>query len=1172
MRTRTEDSARADLSVLGRQVSEPRTGLDTTIYPEIADREELLAMSAAVQLIAGPARCGKTQLMFSEYRQALGSSTERPASPIGRCCWLAPNQVATSQLQDSLMSRTGDGIFEPNLYTFAGFAESLIAGSKRRVRPITAAQKRRLLQHAISKAIEGRKIGHFAQVASTTGFVSQVDLFVADLKRADIWPEDFQQWCQTQPRADRRSRELAAIYDNYQQLLHRSELYDAEGRFWAAREILAESIASDRRNYDLVVVNGFNDFTTAQYDILQLLGECSGRMLLSLTVDQRPAETGNSEPLLFAKTRHTLDRLLQTFPNLNVEYLTPPQPTASSLQQLQQHAFRKAADEERQVEGLTTEEFRGVEILAANSELEEIEAIAQRIKSLLQQQQANPQDILIVGRSGEGMATLISAVFPEFGIPFAMELRPRLEAEPLVRALQTLLRVHQEDWPFQPLLEVVGNRLFSKFSAEEDSAGSYALLPRIALEHCVRSAQLPDGRKALLEQLEYRQNLAAQDADGEADRRSAQVSLALHELRQLDELLSALPAEATIDQWSATIETLLSRLDALSSATSHSTRASHGWNLLRRELRGIALVDDWSQTEPQVLKLSDLQQLIVTITREQRLPAPHDAIGRVRILSAESARKLSTKHLFLVGLGEQAFSSGTFVDQPSSTTESQTLSTNVPESLADPDDASLSHSEPLLLFYELVTRASESLTLSYPALDAKGQPLSPSPLLIDLQRSVGLGRIVHTTMTMAQEPVLGRGAHSLSGFRRQAVQQALASKPQWLAGMISSPQHVRTGSAILSGVDAVAQRSTRDTFGAYEGLLLSDAAATALARQFDGEHLWSPSQLESYAACPFRFFAEQLLGLEPLSELILSNDARRRGSLLHQVLAEIHLQLSREKLGETTSDQTSHELVRRFLAALDAAVKASPLRGIEHSLREIERREIEAWADDYATQEQNYRSQWKHLDEPPSPTYFEVRFGPETRGGADTSDRASTPLPFELDLGAERIRLTGQIDRVDVGRVGEVTVFNIIDYKSGQEVKLKLDKVRSGRQLQLPLYALAAEQLLLAEQGAVALATGYWNIRGKGFETRPGASLQLHELADQTLRTSADWQQLQPEIFNRVQQLIRGIRKGEFPVYNEDEHCTRSCALSTICRIGQIRNMEKIWPLEVENAGGANGE
>ena len=1137
-------------------------------------------MPAKVFLIAGPARCGKTHRLFDRYIQRLAK--QRLAEPQnGPCCWLAPNQVAVAQLQDSLLDGT-TAFLQPNLRTFASFAEMIIASSERLIRPISATQKRRLLQQILQSASKQRKLDHFARVASTPGFVIQVAEFISEQKRTDVWPEDFARQCDG-PRGSRRNRELSLLYTAYQEQLLRGDLYDSEGRFWAARGILAASVASSstttqttRHQFDLVVVNGFNDFTAAQYDILRLLGQCSSELLISLTYETTKEATkkegSRTEGDLFAKTEQTLSRLQEIFPQLEIENLPAPPLSGHSLQTLQHQLFRekKVFRETKKIKsesGGGKAEIDGVEILAANSELGEVEAVAERIKGLLHSRRALPEEIVVVSRGGESTTALVDAVFPDFGIPYASETRPRLESEPLVRALQTLIRLHQEDWPFQTLLDVVNNQLFSSFDAEADLA-NFATQPRVAVEQCLRSAQLPTGREALLEQLEFRRDVAAPEEGAAIDRRTAEVAMALRRLRWLDYLLASLPAKASIDTWTQTIQELLTQLGILAPKikTKHRSRSAIAWNQLRRSLREIAQVEaciaetqsdeTQSKAKPKAITLTELQELIAAVAREQRVPAAHDATGRVRILSAESARKLSIKHLFLMGLGERAFFSGAPAE-PLAEPGGEQPATELPATeLAAPD---IRRGEVMLLFYELVTRPNESLTLSYPALDGKGQPMSPSPLLVELERSAGEGCIARTTMSLGQVAAADATPHSVSSFRRQAVAQAVDGKERWLAGMISHPNHVRTGSSILNGIDCVAERSVRDIYGPHEGLLLSDVAQAALAQRFDAEFMWSPSRLEGYAACPFRYFSEQILRLEPLKELSLRNDPRRRGSLLHEVLATIHEQLK----DEDVHDSEAQELVERFLTTLDAAVKSSPLRGIAQSLREIERREIEAWAPSYAEQETSYRDLWKHLDQPPRPAHFEVRFGPETRHSkGETADPASTTLPFELDLGDEKICLTGAIDRVDIGSVGGVTVFNIIDYKSGKAVKLSLDKVRSGHQLQLPLYALAAEQLLLAGQNAVALATGYWNIQSNGFVNKKGGALQIRELTEQTLKPSSDWKKLQPDILIRVQELIAGMRDGHFPVYNQDEQCTRSCSLSTVCRVGQIRSLEKAWPVE----------
>ena len=67
--------------------------------------------------------------------------------------------------------------------------------------------------------------------------------------------------------------------------------------------------------------------------------------------------------------------------------------------------------------------------------------------------------------------------------------------------------------------------------------------------------------------------------------------------------------------------------------------------------------------------------------------------------------------------------------------------------------------------------------------------------------------------------------------------------------------------------------------------------------------------------------------------------------------------------------------------------------------------------------------------------------------------------------------------------------------------------------------------------------------------------------ADDRLEPEADWEDLRQTVVETVGALVAGIREGRFPVYSADEECTRFCPLRTICRINQVRSLEKTWTL-----------
>jgi ATP-dependent helicase/DNAse subunit B len=338
-------------------------------------------------------------------------------------------------------------------------------------------------------------------------------------------------------------------------------------------------------------------------------------------------------------------------------------------------------------------------------------------------------------------------------------------------------------------------------------------------------------------------------------------------------------------------------------------------------------------------------------------------------------------------------------------------------------------------------------------------------------------------------------------------------------------------------------------------MLTSDSARAALAARFGPERTFSATELERYAACPYRFFLDQVLRLEPLEELALAMDYLARGRRAHELLAIFHRRLNQQRGGPASpaegADDDCQHLLRQTLDELYAQPAAGPMRA---ALEEIDRRLLTRWIADYRRQHAAYDALWEGFDGPPRPAHFEISFGREVRA---ESDPASTTQPLELGDKRQQVRLAGSIDRIDLGRVAGQQVFNIVDYKTGGSAPLTADAVARGYALQLPIYALAAEQLLLADRGATGWQAGYWQLKDHGFKARQALRLGARHAGG--VGPDAAWEELRRAAVAAVLSLVRGMRGGQFPVFNEDLRCTGYCSFHTVCRIHQIRSLEKTW-------------
>jgi ATP-dependent helicase/nuclease subunit B len=1153
-------------------------------------------LSPQVTVYLGPARSGKSSELLRQYADVLRSSQ----LPQGRALWLAPTGRALAQLRLQLVELGVEACLSPAVMTFGGLCRRTLNSSQLRLRPLTPVMEREIVRRCVRAAVERGQLEFYAQAATRDSFVDLATEHIRELRRRGIAAPMYARVVKKRD-STTQHQELAQLYERYEQLLTTHGLVDAEGLVWIACDVIKHKATELSQQLDLVVADGFSDFTAGQHELLRILSLRSGRLLVSLLADtstkpKRPGRLGltgapgdghlpgagsaevsdqsnsSSAPRgdLFAKSAATLAALRRTFPKLAERHFTAQPTSWAALDHIRQHLFRPPSGVPPTPADVVSSLHR-LEVIEAAGAQDEIVQIATRIKRLLTtplpfregqgEGSARPGEILVVFRSLAEAAPRVREVFQEFGIPYFLESGEALASTPVFKTLSTLLQLQEQDWPFRRTIAVITNNALSAVHHEA----------RRAADWLVRDLQIAEGRAALLER-------ARQLAEIEAP----PDELSQHARRRI--------AEARASQWAAALahfgaqlglspfvhiaaETQSAKLrtgrlsdqsiadKAKLDACAHTDQTA--WQLIVDGLASLERLDNWLGMPPRKFGLRELLVALSDLAQHASLPQLHDDVGRVRVLSAASARTIRARHVFLAGMSEQAFPSSErpgrlatepeyrglarAANQPSGSTGAQR---------AAPAIESTRSQEEMLLFYEAVSSAEESLTISYPALDERAQALPPSPYVAEIRRTFDKTARTELRVSRPELSPIRRSSAAMghSDWRIQAVAKALEKDATLLAGLLGDERSRPLGAAVEAGLRIVHARARRESFGPAEGILESAAAAARFADRFGPQHLWSPSQWETYAACPYKFFMQNVLGLEPLGDLVLETDFARRGSRLHQVLAGFHREW-RDVCGERS--WTAEEEVAQFLDHLqriiDAQITGAPSGTIDAALVELDRRQIRKWAAAHFDHHVKYHGDCSKLGGQMSPAHFEFRFGSRRPGDAE-SDPGSIQDAFVLDIDGEEIRITGQIDRIDVGTIEGRTVFNVIDYKTGKKVQLKPQHIESGERLQLPIYVEAAQSLIFRGE-AMPLVAGYWSMRS-GFDAK--AALVVTQEAESRER----WADIQSTVRRLVRQFVSDIRGGKFPVASRDEHCTSQCEFNTICRITQIRSLGKPWPPE----------
>jgi CRISPR/Cas system-associated exonuclease Cas4 (RecB family) len=224
------------------------------------------------------------------------------------------------------------------------------------------------------------------------------------------------------------------------------------------------------------------------------------------------------------------------------------------------------------------------------------------------------------------------------------------------------------------------------------------------------------------------------------------------------------------------------------------------------------------------------------------------------------------------------------------------------------------------------------------------------------------------------------------------------------------------------------------------------AARVALDRHTLEARTYSPTALQTFATCPYKFvlFAIHRLAPRPSPEAIEEMDPLQRGSLVHEVLYDVLDGLRREEMLPIT-----REALDGARARLDRALDRIAARYKDELSPAIDR----VWDDGISQIRADLREWLRRAAEDTTwtPWRFELSFGLRERRARDPDSRE---VPLSVGAG---LKLRGSIDLVERRADGALRA---TDYKTGKaRAKPGVTVVEGGRLLQPVLYALALEKL-----------------------------------------------------------------------------------------------------------------
>ena len=771
-----------------------------------------------------------------------------------------------------------------------------------------------------------------------------------------------------------------------------------------------------------------------------------------------------------------------------------------------------------------------VTLLEAPDTAREIEQVAVRVRALIDGGVA-PREIAVIAREARPTVDAVAAALGRLGVPVTARRRTALAHTATGRALAAILRAAAEQWSRHSMAELAEHPLLR-------TGLDPAVVNQVGYASAMGSLA---GWREALDQLLARCERRELGTEEPEERRAplppaARVRTTIAAWTRLAPKLEAMTVRRPLGEWCAWVARTLEDGEwGIGERLAEPCADESVWQAdLRARDAILGLATSWQRAtgtfdhDAAPLDAEAFGERFALMLAQDVVTAPATDFGVV-VAEALAAGWRSFAHVFVVGLSAGAFPRRPAPGPLFDPVERRALSA---AGLAlDPVDAWRDREREL--FRVLCAGARESLTLSWPTMDADGREVARSAYVDE------------AAAALARRAGLDENDALDEALRDRGVLQSLATHEQLVPGYPIA----REAAALSHARELAAREAGRSTApGPWNGTIEDPALVEWLTQRYGERFVWSATQLEEAAKCRWQWFASRLLKLEERQDADDLMEPTTRGVIVHEALDRLFV-AARAAFGAPAFLRTpQREQARELLAtALSEAWNAAIARG--------------EWLGPVATRT---AARAEILHELLGYLDFEIAWNESTwdnrtkaskavRSGAEAGEFRFDAVALEAD--GVRFRLRGTIDRVERGLSdsdanvdGADGYVSAIDYKSTKYSVPAGGKGAAwddGIVLQLPLYA-AALRALRPEDRLARIA--YRSIRGPAelhvLNLAPVRKGEVQQAAAQEAEA-----QLAAALAAAARR-IREVRRGEFPAAPAPSAgCSPFCAARDICRI-----------------------
>lgn len=1024
----------------------------------------------SLKFVFGPSGAGKSRTVYEDVIQRAKKNTKKNFFII------VPDQFTMQTQKDLVLLNKQGGILNIDVLSFGRLSHRILEEVGREEIPILDDTGKSLVLQKVAAGLKP-KLPVLGSFLHRQGYIHEVKSAISEFMQYGIAPSDvskFIQFAEKRGALVQKLRDLETLYQGFRDYIQDKFITTEE-----TLDVLRRSLSKSALLPDSVVVfDGFTGFTPIQYRVIQeLMGICQEVVVvLTLGAGENPYRL-DSEQRLFHLSKKTVSDLSglakaalvprgrdlfvccgneanreslsqaeksgDVFVNENHRFQNTP-----ALQFLEQHLFRYDTQtwEKPQQE---------ICLFECSTTKEEVHQTGLKIRELVQSEGLLYRDIAVVIGDLEGYAPYVETEFLQLEIPCYIDKTRGIILNPMIEFIKSALELYLKDFSYEAVFHYLRSGLADMEPEEVD------LLENYCLQTGVRR------RKAY--QNRFTRNIwEGEDAQERLERVNELRNRFITQVEML-EMDAVEPVETYVNQLydflvQNQVQQKLAVWEREFEECGQASRAREYAQIYRLVMELLEQIHGLLQGE--TISLQEFSDILEAGFGEIEVGTIPQNVDRVLVGDIERTRLKQVKVLFFLGVNDgnipQNASKGGII----SDMDREFLRGSGQELAPSPRQQMFIQR---LYLYLNMTKPSMRLYLSYAKMNSAGKSIRPAYLIDTVKKMFPKLETGHPELRSPLEQVVtGREGE---GYLAEGLRE-------YASGVLDEEREKEV-ITLYRAYEQDELKITRDilcdaAFKRYQESGLSAVVARALYGTVLEN---SVSRLETYAACAYRHFLQYGLSLQERKEFAF--ESVDLGNIYHAVLEDFAGKMSENGFNWFDfPEDFAQKAVQRSLEECAAVYGNTVLYSSSRNEYAIKRMGRILTRTVLTLQKQLKKGSFH-------PDKYELSFR-----------LADSLQNVDLSLSeAEKMRLRGRIDRIDIAEDEEHVFVKVIDYKSGDK-HFDLAALYYGLQLQLVVYMNAALE--------------YEKKKHPGKEVIPAALLYYHvddpavespiELTDEELR------------------------------------------------------------------------